>query len=178
MQQRCNVFRLEIKVSIIVNTIKNILLSVSIVGALVAPTASAERAPDFVLQGPDATVSLSSYRGRVVYVDFWASWCTPCRKSFPWMNAMQRKYEKYGFAVVALNLDADRRLAEGFLEQTPAEFVIAFDPSGTTAEQYKVDVMPSSYLVDRQGDLVAIHKGFRNKDAAMMEQQIRQLLRH
>jgi thiol-disulfide isomerase/thioredoxin len=155
-----------------------VLLGISIIGTYAAPPVNAGKAPDFTLQGRDATISLSSYRGRIVYVDFWASWCTPCRKSFPWMNTMQRKYQKYGFTVLALNLDEDRSLAERFLQQTPAEFEIAFDPNGTTAERYSVDVMPSSYLVDRQGGLVAVHKGFRKKDTAMMEKQIRQLLRN
>ena len=122
------------------------------------------------------SIDLNQMVGKVVYLDFWASWCTPCRKSFPWMNAMQKQYGKYGFEVVAINLDEDRELANQFLKQTPANFTIAFDPTGQTAESYSVDVMPSSFLIDRKGEPVAIHKGFRKVDSAALEKEIRQLL--
>jgi thiol-disulfide isomerase/thioredoxin len=138
--------------------------------------AQATKAKNFNLRGVSSTVNLGNYRGRVVYLDFWASWCTPCRKSFPWMNAMQKQYGKYGFDVVAVNLDENRELANQFLKQTPANFTVAFDPSGKTAESYSVDVMPSSFLIDRKGELVAIHKGFRTVDSAALEKEIRQLL--
>ena len=80
------------------------------------------------------------------------------------------------FDVVAINLDQDRELANQFLKQTPANFTLAFDPSGSTAESYSVQVMPSSYLIDRNGELVAVHKGFRKVDTATLEKEIRQLL--
>lgn len=153
-----------------------VLLALTLIGTVTTLPAKGAKAPEFSLPGRNATVSLSSYRGRLVYVDFWASWCVPCRKSFPWMNAMHQKYEKYGLSIVAINLDEDRALADRFLERVPAEFVIAFDPSAKTAESYGVKVMPSSFIVNRQGDLVAVHKGFRSKDTAKMEKQIRQLL--
>ncbi len=156
--------------------IVNVLASILLLGVLGQVPAHAVKAQNFNLQGITSNVNLGSYRGRVVYLDFWASWCTPCRKSFPWMNAMQKQYGKYGFEVVAINLDEDRKLAEEFLKQTPANFTIAFDPTGKTAESYSVDVMPSSFLIDRKGELVAIHKGFRTVDSAALEKEIRQLL--
>ena len=156
--------------------LSRILVAVTCITAISASPVNAEKAPDFNLPARDGTVSLSDYRGRLVYVDFWASWCVPCRKSFPWMNAMHRNYEKYGLSIVAVNLDTDRNLADRFLEQVPAEFTVAFDPSGKTAENYGVKVMPSSYIVNRDGDVVAIHKGFRAKDTAKLEKEIRQFL--
>ena len=156
--------------------IVNVLASILLLGALSQVPAHAVKATNFNLRGIDSTVNLGNYRGRVVYLDFWASWCTPCRKSFPWMNAMQKQYGKYGFEVVAINLDENRELANQFLQQTPANFTVAFDPSGKTAESYSVDVMPSSFLIDRKGELVAIHKGFRQVDSAALEKEIRQLL--
>ena len=156
--------------------ILNIVTSVVLVLSLTFPPAMATKASSFRLQGLQDTVNLSNYRGRVVYLDFWASWCVPCRKSFPWMNAMQKQYGKYGFDVVAVNLDEDRELAEQFLSQIPAAFTVAFDPTGKTAESYSVQVMPSSFLIDRNGELVAEHRGFRKVDSASLEKEIRQLL--
>lgn len=153
-----------------------VFASILMIGVLSQVPAQAMKAKSFNLAGVQSTVNLNNYRGRVVYLDFWASWCTPCRKSFPWMNAMQEQYGKYGFEVVAINLDEDRELAIQFLKQTPAKFTVAFDPSGKTAESYSVDVMPSSFLIDRKGELVAIHKGFRKVDSAKLENEIRQLL--
>jgi len=156
--------------------IVKVLAGILIFGVLTQMPAQATKASNFNLRGISSTVNLGNYRGRVVYLDFWASWCTPCRKSFPWMNAMQKQYGKYGFEVVAVNLDENRELANQFLKQTPANFTVAFDPSGKTAESYSVDVMPSSFLIDRKGELVAIHKGFRQVDSAALEKEIRQLL--
>ena len=153
------------------------LFNLSLVLALVAGGAVAsQKAASFSLPGVKSTVNLANYRGKVVYVDFWASWCDPCRKSFPWMNKMQEQYKKYGFEVVAINLDEDKDLANQFLNEVPANFTIAFDPKGKTAESYGLKVMPSSYLIDKNGNLVTAHRGFKAKDTAKMEQQIRQLL--
>ncbi len=158
------------------NKLVRIVASLLMLAVLAPSSGLAAKAEGFTLQGRGAPVDLSAYRGRVVYLDFWASWCTPCRKSFPWMNAMQKQYGKYGLEVVAVNLDENRGLAEQFLRQTPAEFTVAFDPTGRTAEHYRVQVMPSSYLINRDGELVAEHKGFRRVDTARLEKEIRQLL--
>lgn len=103
---------------------------------------------------------LVKHKGKVVYVDFWASWCGPCRKSFPWMNEIQKKYAQQGFTVVSVNLDSDKANALEFLEELPASFPVVYDPEGKIARQFKVKGMPSSYVFDRQGKLVLSHVGF------------------
>ena len=139
--------------------------------------AAAEPAPDFQLTGQDGQpVTLSSLRGKVVYVDFWASWCGPCRQSFPWMNQLHSTYRDQGLVVVAINLDQERPLAERFISATQPAFTIAFDPEGTSAERYQVQGMPSSYLIDRAGQIHTRHVGFREKETARVEQEIRVLL--
>ena len=153
-----------------------VLCSTLLIGALSVLGASAGQDTGFNLPGLRSPVSLNAYRGRVVYLDFWASWCAPCRKSFPWMNAMQQQYGAHGLSVVAVNLDQDRALADRFLEEMPAEFTVAFDPTGSTAERFDVRVMPSSYLIDRRGEVVAVHRGFRRGDTATLEREIRELL--
>ncbi len=120
--------------------------------------------------------AMSQHKGKVVYVDFWASWCVPCRKSFPWMNAMQTKNQDQGFVVLSINLDAEKRLAKEFLQQTPANFAIIYDAKGKLARQFKVKGMPSSYLFDRQGKLISAHSGFNGKKQQQYEKEITQAL--
>jgi len=133
-------------------------------------------APSFELAGDRNPVRLADYRGKVVYLDFWASWCGPCRKSFPWMNAMHQRYKDQGLVVLAVNLDKDRELSDRFLAATPAKFTIAYDPEGKTATAYRVKGMPSSYLIDREGRIHGLHIGFRESDADALETEISQLL--
>jgi len=147
-------------------------------GMLLSPLANAapSAAADFTLDGVDGKVTLSELRGKVIYLDFWASWCTPCRQSFPWMNDMQEKYGKQGLKVIAVNLDKENELAKEFIAATKPHFTIAFDPEGSVAEQYQVMGMPSSYLIGRDGKLHGSHIGFRNKDKAELEKNIAELI--
>jgi thiol-disulfide isomerase/thioredoxin len=133
-------------------------------------------APEFTLPTDRGEISLAQLRGQVVYVDFWASWCGPCRMSFPWMNDMHARYGQQGLAIVAVNLDTERKLSAKFLEKYPASFLVAYDPPGKVAEAYRVAGMPTSYLIDRQGRLHATHQGFREEDMARLEAEIRALL--
>ena len=121
-------------------------------------------------------VELASLRGKVVYVDFWASWCAPCRRSFPWMNAMHEKYGAKGFVVIGINVDRKRADADRFLAQMPALFAVAYDPEGNTPNKYAIKGMPSSVLIDRQGRVIATHAGFRDEDREMLEADIRAAL--
>lgn len=128
--------------------------------------------PSFQLPGKGQEVSLSSPTGRVVYLDFWASWCGPCRHSFPWMNEMQEKYGAKGFQVIGVNLDAKAQDVERFLAKVPARFTLAFDPKGDTARLYGVKGMPSSVLIGRDGKVIALHKGFNEEGRLKLEAMI------
>lgn len=160
--------------------IKISLLSIVVValnGFLGSSSALAAKAPNFKLDGQQKQVELKKYRGQIVYVDFWASWCQPCRKSFTWMNKMQSLYGNEGFKVIAINLDEDRAKANQFLQKIPANFDIAFDPKGNTAAAYNVKAMPSSYLVDKDGNVVHANLGFRGNDEEKLEIKIRKLIK-
>lgn len=135
-----------------------------------------DAADDFTLSGTQGEVSLSQYRGKVVYLDFWASWCGPCRQSFPWMDRMASSYGDEGLVVIAINLDKERRLAEQFIAEQQPRFTIAFDPQGETAERYGVQMMPSSFLIDRDGQVKLRHRGFQGDKAKHVEAEIRALL--
>jgi thiol-disulfide isomerase/thioredoxin len=139
--------------------------------------AQAKKAPVFELPGDSGPISLEQYRNQVVYVDFWASWCVPCKHSFPWLNKMQERYGEDGFKVIGINVDKDKAMAAKFLEIVPASFDIAYDPEGAVADLYSLKVMPSSYLIDRDGNLVHAHKGFKSSDGSRMEDMIRKLLK-
>ena len=123
-----------------------------------------------------APLDLDQFRGRVVYLDFWASWCAPCRQSFPWMQTMKNTYEAQGLTILTVNLDADRADADKFLAQFKPTFDVRFDPAGVLAESYRVKAMPSSVLIDRHGLPRFTHVGFRPVDAAVYEAQIHELL--
>jgi cytochrome c biogenesis protein CcmG, thiol:disulfide interchange protein DsbE len=116
--------------------------------------------------------ALEPIEGRVVWVDCWASWCVPCRRSFPWLNTMQRKYGPAGLQVIAVNLDKDRALADAFLAEVPAEFALRFDSGAALAKQFEVQTMPSSFLIDADGQVLASHFGFRTADTADYEHAI------
>ncbi|VAW52117.1 Thioredoxin family protein [hydrothermal vent metagenome] len=138
--------------------------------------AVAQNAPLFELPGDNKTINLQKLKGKVVYLDFWASWCVPCRKSFPWMNDMHSRYDGKDFTIVAVNLDASKSDALKFLKNLPVNFDIAYDPDGRVASKYKLKVMPSSYLIDRDGTLVFAHKGYREDDSNEIEKKIQKLI--
>ncbi len=155
------------------------LIGASLAGATSAFAAAVgENAPSFSL--PTATgepIALDTLRGKIVYVDFWASWCGPCRRSFPWMSEMHDKYAARGLAIVAINVDRKLADAERFLGQLPpARFAVVFDPAGVTPASYAVRAMPSSYLIDARGAIVEVESGFRDERKATLEARIRALV--
>lgn len=161
-------------------TTRVLRMAIVLAAALEASSASAldkgAAAPAFDLPGKDGAVQLAKLQGKVVYVDFWASWCGPCRQSFPWMNEMQAKYGARGLQVVGVNLDAKSDAARRFLAETPARFTIAFDPAGATPRAYGIKGMPSSVLIGADGKVLYEHAGFKEADRAELEQAIRKAL--
>ncbi len=140
---------------------------------LSVPVLAAKLAPAFELPGAAGSVSLADYRGKVVYLDFWASWCGPCRQSFPWMNRMQSQYGNRGLQIIGVNLDAKLPDARAFLTETPANFVVAYDPKGVTPRSYAVKGMPTSVLIGADGQVLYQHVGFVEADRAELERQIK-----
>ncbi|MCX8521721.1 MAG: TlpA disulfide reductase family protein [Rhodoferax sp.] len=133
-------------------------------------------APAFELPGLAAPVQLAAYKGSTVYLDFWASWCGPCRQSFPWMNDMQAKYKTQGLRVLAVNLDQKTADATAFLKDMPARFDVAFDTTGKTPKAYAIQGMPTSVLIGPDGRVISMHSGFKPEQRAERESEIRRVL--
>ena len=143
---------------------------------VIASESKSMPAPQFALPGISGEKTLEDYRGQYLYVDFWASWCGPCRQSFPWMNEMQAMYGAQGLKIIAINLDDVRDDAYQFLDEVEVDVDIAFDAKGETAQAYSVQGMPSSYLINPKGEIVFRHIGFRPLDKVRLEAKIVELM--
>jgi len=126
--------------------------------------------------GDGSTLRLSDLAGNVVYIDFWASWCGPCRQSLPMYESLYHKLASRQFRILAVNLDEETADAESFLERHPVSYPVLLDPSGDSARDWSLSVMPSSYLVDAQGRLAYIYLGFEISHMETIEHDIEKLL--
>lgn len=132
------------------------------------------QAPRFALPSVAGRVDSDSLRGKVMLLDFWASWCGPCRQSFPWMAAMHDTFATRGLVIVAVNLDKDRDAADKFLAGFRVPFTVAFDPAGKTAEAFHVGAMPSSFVLGRSGEILYTHAGFDPRKSGAMEAALKE----
>ena len=154
------------------------LLSLALTVALVFTAAPGlavnlgQSAPALTVSDASGPLDMNQFKGKFLYVDFWASWCGPCVKSFPWMNEMQAKYGPQGLVILGVNTDSKREDADKFLARVPAKFRIAFDPRGDAATLYEVQAMPSSFLIGPDGKLLLKHAGYRDEQKAELEQSI------
>jgi peroxiredoxin len=136
-----------------------------------------QTAPDCAATSADNNkLDLSAYRGKVVLIDFWATWCPPCKKSMPFLNSLRNQRLQDGFEIVAINVDEDSEDAKQFLTENPVDYKMAFDPSGDCPKVFEVKAMPSSYLVDKTGTIRKVHLGFRDEDQSMLTEQVSKLL--
>jgi len=135
-------------------------------------------APEFRLASrAGGEIALSELRGQVVMINFWASWCGPCRQEFPALDEMYRKYKPMGFTMVGINVESEKSDAERFLGMRPVSFPILFDPDNKVSGNYGVSAMPTTVLVDRQGRLRWQHRAYKPGDEAKYIEQIRAMLR-
>jgi peroxiredoxin len=160
-------------------------LIVSLCAALaltsIQPIVAAEigsKAPDCALTSVSGNQrqDLQQFHGKVLYVDFWASWCPPCAKSFPFMNEMDHDLKDSGLQVIGVNMDQAPEDAKAFLAKYPANFTVVSDANETCAKGFDVQAMPSSYLIDRNGVIRHIHLGFRDGEAKELRALAEQLL--
>jgi thiol-disulfide isomerase/thioredoxin len=160
---------------------KHLLIPV-LIASLISLTAQAtevgQAAPQFTLPTlqKNQPVAFKQFAGKVVYLDFWASWCVPCRTSFPLLDKLYAKLKAQGFEVVAVNLDEGKAKADKFLQEFQVNFTVLRDEKGEWADKYVVESMPTSFIIDRQGVVQHIHHGFTSGDINTLEAKITALL--
>ena len=156
------------------------LIIVLVASGLVASSVVAQisgPAPNFTLQATSGdSVSLADLKGQVVMLNFWATWCGPCREEMPHLEALHQRYSDLGFTLLGVNVEEDPSGAEKFLEETPVTFQILFDPKNQVSEMYDVIAMPSTVLVDRTGAMRFIHHGYQSGYESEYQTQVRALL--
>jgi cytochrome c biogenesis protein CcmG/thiol:disulfide interchange protein DsbE len=137
----------------------------------------AAAAPNVTLvDGSGKSLRLADLAGNVVLMDFWASWCIPCRTSFPAIDALQRELGPKGLVVVAVNVDEQRKNAEAFLAERPHVMRVAFDPTGQAAQAFALQAMPSAVVIDRSGHIRYTHMGYTDKTVAQYRAEVLELL--
>lgn len=143
-----------------------------------SPPPSAEPAIDFTLPSRDGNNQrLAEQRGNIVLVNFWASWCGPCREELPEMEKLQQKYEDLGFTVLAINVDDKPEQADILLNDIEVTFPVLFDSDGKVSEEYDISAMPTTVIVDRNGMARLTHKGYKSGDERRYEKAIKLLMR-
>jgi peroxiredoxin len=161
-------------------TVKSFLpvLYALFIGAAASSSHANDSAPDFALKSTQGgNIRLSEHRGEVILLNFWASWCGPCRQEMPQLNALQQRYSKLGFNVVGVNVDKDSALANKILKDIPVSFPVLLDDTGAVSASYNVSAMPTTVLIDRDGNMRYLHKGYKPGYEQDYEQQIKELIR-
>jgi peroxiredoxin len=156
-----------------------LVLTFALLAGCAAPAAAADtEAPACELRSLDGTqaVDLRELRGKIVYVDFWASWCTSCVKSFAFLNALDGEFRDEGLHILGVNVDEHRDDALAFLAKRSASFALAADTSGSCPRAFGVKGMPSSYLIDRRGRIRETYVGFRAGEASAIRERVVELL--
>jgi thiol-disulfide isomerase/thioredoxin len=148
---------------------------------ILATTASAAGdppAPTFSLPARGgSTIDLSQFKGQVVMINFWASWCGPCRQEMPLLESMYKKYKPLGFTLLGVNVEPDQKDAESFLKQTPVSFPVLFDAKSKVSGLYNVQGMPTTVFIDRKGNVRLVHQSYKPGDENLYMDQIRTLIR-
>ena len=142
--------------------------------------AKADPAPNFslpLLDESGAITSLKDYRGKIIYLDFWASWCGPCKISLPLLNDLYRELGDQGFTVLAVNVDENVAKAKKFLKRFPVDYPVLLDTDASTAKDYHVAGMPTSFLIDQTGNIVLTHQGFKENDIDLIRDHVRALMK-
>jgi peroxiredoxin len=161
---------------------KNRLAAIIAAATLALPALAADPtgspAPAFTLgSSAGSNVSLAQYKGQVVMLNFWASWCGPCRQEMPLLESIYKKYNRMGFTLIGVNVEPDSNAANQWLKQTPVSFPILYDKDSKVSKMYDVAGMPSTVIIDRTGKVRVLHRGYKPGDENEYLDSIRTLVR-
>lgn len=162
---------------------KQVLRSVILLGLMsfsfsVAAVSMGSQAPDFTLKSKSGkNVRLSDYRGQVVMINFWASWCGPCRQEMPLLEKMHRRYSKLGFVLLGVNVEADSSKANAYLKDIPVSFPVLYDTNNKASKLYDVSAMPTTIILDRNGKMRFLHQGYKPGYEKDYKKQVKQLIK-
>ena len=155
-----------------------VLIAATLLAASAAQATTPAPAPDFALPSRDGgEVRLSELRGQVVMINFWATWCGPCRQEMSLLQQISARYEPLGFTLLGVNVEPDSAPAKAWLEKVPVTFPILFDRENTVSASFGVEAMPSTVLVDREGRVRHVHRGYKAGDESMYADLIRGLVK-
>src|ERR1700683_1182863 len=153
-------------------------LAAIVFSAAALAAADSGPAPEFTLTALSGQQGgLSQYKGQVVMVNFWATWCGPCQQEMPLLDQMYKKYKPAGFTLIGVNVDKEAPAVKELLARKPVSFPVLLDPANQVSKAYHVDEMPSSVIIDRKGEIRYIHRGYRPGDENEYQDRIRQLIR-
>lgn len=139
---------------------------------------SSGKAPNFTLKSREGkNIKLSELRGKVVMLNFWASWCGPCRQEMPLLEKIYKKYQRLGFTLLGVNVEQDSNAAKNYLKDIKVSFPILFDTTNKTSKLYNVSAMPTTIIIDRNGNMRFLHKGYKPGYENDYKKQIKELLR-
>ena len=155
------------------------LVALTTVMLATAANATADQpAPTFSLPSRGGgAIDLAQYKGQVVMINFWASWCVPCRQEMPLLESIYKKYTPLGFTLIGVNVEPDQKEAENFLKQTPVSFPVLFDAKSKVSGLYNVQVMPTTVFIDRKGNVRLVHQSYQAGAENLYMDQIRTLIR-
>jgi peroxiredoxin len=160
------------------NRIAAIIAAVALALPALAADPTGAPAPQFTLGARSGqNVSLAQYKGQVVMLNFWASWCGPCRQEMPLLESIYKKYNRLGFTLIGVNVEPDSNAANEWLKQTPVSFPILYDKESKVSKMYDVAGMPSTVIIDRTGKVRVLHRGYKPGDENEYLDSIRTLVR-
>ena len=159
-------------------TLLGIFLGIIAASSLAASDLAGQAAPDFALKSSTGeNLRLSEYRGDVVMINFWATWCGPCRQEMPLLNDLFNRYQRVGFSLLGVNIDDDSRRAMQMVEDLGVDFPVLFDETKAVSKLYQVEAMPVTIIVDREGIVRYVHHGYKPGYEQHYLTEIRTLLR-
>jgi peroxiredoxin len=160
---------------------RNVFACLAVIGLILAPTSAMSisgKAPDFTLKSRSGkNMRLSDFRGQVVMINFWASWCGPCRQEMPLLEGLYKRYRKLGFSIIGVNVDTDSTKANNYLKDVRVTFPILYDSANAVSKSFNVNAMPTTVILDRNGNMRFLHQGYKPGYERKYKKEVKQLIR-